>query len=140
MALFGGSNPLSLIGKSVTQFQQGVSNFLRSIENFNETMEQMNGVALRINRMLDDIEPVMKVALPQLTRTLKAADDMVEQLSGPVDRVAPGADAAVRDAVVAGADDASRRTSVRSSRSSTTSPGGCSHSDSWPRPPAACSA
>jgi hypothetical protein len=89
MALFGGTNPLSLIGKSINQFQAGISNFLHSIENFNETMEQMNGVAKRINTMLDDLEPVVKAAVPQLTRTLKAADEMVESMSVPIERVAP---------------------------------------------------
>ena len=89
MALFGGTNPLSLIGKSINQFQTGISNFLHSIENFNETMEQMNGVARRINGMLDDLEPVVKAAVPQLTRTLKAADELVETMSMPIERVAP---------------------------------------------------
>jgi hypothetical protein len=89
MSLFGG-NPLSMIGKSITQFQSGITSFLQSIENFNETMEQMNGVARRINTMLDDLEPVVKAAVPQLTRTLRAADEMVEQMSIPIERVAPG--------------------------------------------------
>ena len=50
----------------------------------------MNGVARRINRMLDDLEPVIKATVPQLTRTLRAADEMVEPMSGPIERVAPG--------------------------------------------------
>ena len=90
MALFGGANPLAVIGKSITQLQSGVANFMHSVENFNETMEQMNGVARRINGMLDDIEPLVATAVPQLTRTLRAADDLVEQMSGPIERVAPG--------------------------------------------------
>ena len=90
MALFGGTNPLAAIGKSISQFQSGISGFMHSIENFNETMEQMNGVARRINGMLDDLEPLVATAVPQLTRTLCAADDLVEQMSGPIERVAPG--------------------------------------------------
>src|SRR5687768_11135603 len=89
MGLFGNTNPLQLIGKSINQFQQGIANFMHSIENFNETMEQMNGVAKRINALMDDLEPVVKAAVPQLTRTLKAADDMVEQMTLPIERVAP---------------------------------------------------
>ena len=90
LSMLGGNNPIALVGKSINQFQSGITNFLHSVENFNETMEQMNGVARRINRMLDDLEPVVKAMVPQLTRTLRAADDMVEQMSGPIERVAPG--------------------------------------------------
>jgi hypothetical protein len=90
MSLLGGANPLTMISRSINQFQTGVSSFLQSMENFNETMEQMNGVARRINTMLDDIEPVVKAVVPQLTRTMRAADEMVEQMSGPLERVAPG--------------------------------------------------
>ena len=88
--LFGGANPFGAVTKSIAQFQRGVSDFLSAVENFNKTMEQLHGVANRVNSLLDTVEEPIKALVPQLTRTIKAADAMVEQLSGPIDRVAPG--------------------------------------------------
>ena len=88
--LLGGSNPFTAITKSISQFQRGVSDFLSAVENFNKTMEQMQGVAERVNMLLDTFEEPIKALVPQMTRTIKAADAMVEQLSMPVERVAPG--------------------------------------------------
>jgi ABC-type transporter Mla subunit MlaD len=90
LGLLGGVNPLAGISKSVGQFQRGVSDFLSAVENFNKTMEQMRGIANRVNSLLDTVEEPIKAFVPQVTRTLKAADAMVEQLSAPIDRVAPG--------------------------------------------------
>ncbi len=90
LGLLGGSNPLAGIGRSVEQFKRGVNDFLKAVENFNDTMEQLNGVAKRVNGLLDEVEEPIKTFMPQVTRTLKAADTMVEQLSGPVEKVAPG--------------------------------------------------
>ena len=36
------------------------------------------------------VEEPIKAFVPQITRTVKAADQLVEQLSAPIDRVAPG--------------------------------------------------
>ena len=47
-------------------------------------------IAGRVNRLLDEVEAPMKAFLPQVTRTLAAADMMVEQLAAPIERVAPG--------------------------------------------------
>ena len=90
LGLFGGSNPLGGITKSVGQFQKGVAEFLVAIENFNNTMEQFNQVAKRVNGLLDTVEEPIKAFVPQLTRTIKAADTLVTQLSAPIDKVAPG--------------------------------------------------
>ena len=90
LGLFGGANPFAAVTKSIGQFQRGVSDFLSAVENFNKTMEQMNGVANRVNGLLDTLEEPLKAFVPQVTRTIKAADAMVEQLSGPIDRVTPG--------------------------------------------------
>ena len=90
LGLFGGNNPFGMITKSISQFQRGVSDFLAGVENFNKTMEQMHVMANRINALLDTVEEPIKSLVPQLTRTIKTADAMVEQLSAPIDRVVPG--------------------------------------------------
>ena len=90
LGLFGGANPFGAITKSIGQFQRGVSDFLSAVENFNKTMEQLHGMANRVNGLLDTVEEPIKAFVPQVTRTIKAADAMVEQLSGPIERVAPG--------------------------------------------------
>jgi ABC-type transporter Mla subunit MlaD len=90
LGLFGGANPFGMITKSIGQFQRGVSDFLSAVENFNKTMEQMHSMANRINGLLDTVEEPIKAFVPQITRTIKAADAMVTQLSTPIDRVAPG--------------------------------------------------
>lgn len=88
--LLGGSNPLAGLGTTIAVFQKGVYEFLAAVENFNEAMVQLNGIAARVNRLLDDVEPPVRALLPQLTRTIRAADSMAEQLSVPVEMVAPG--------------------------------------------------
>lgn len=90
LGLFGGVNPFGAVTKSISQFQRGVSDFLSAVENFNKTMEQLHGMANRVNSLLDTVEEPIRAFVPQVTRTIKAADSMVEQLTGPIDRVAPG--------------------------------------------------
>ena len=90
LGLFGGVNPFGAVTKSIGQFQRGVSDFLSAVENFNKTMEQLHGMANRVNSLLDTVEEPIRAFVPQVTRTIKAADAMVEQLTGPIDRVAPG--------------------------------------------------
>jgi len=87
--LLGSNNPFAGISKSIAQFQRGVNQFLDTIEKFNETMEQLNGVAMRVNGLLDTVEEPIKAFVPQVTRTIRAADSLVEQLSGPIEKVAP---------------------------------------------------
>ncbi len=90
LGLFGGNNPFSVVTKSIGQFQRGVSDFLSAVENFNKTMEQMHVMANRVNILLDTVEEPIKSLVPQISRTIKTADAMVEQLSAPIDRVVPG--------------------------------------------------
>ena len=90
LGLFGGNNPFSVVTKSIGQFQRGVSDFLSAVENFNKTMEQMHVMANRVNSLLDTVEEPIKSLVPQISRTIRTADAMVEQLSAPIDRVAPG--------------------------------------------------
>ncbi|MEN9644095.1 MAG: hypothetical protein RL238_764 [Actinomycetota bacterium] len=89
LALLSTNNPLAGVSKSIAQFQTGVNQFLESIERFNDTMDQLNQVARRVNGLLDTVEEPIQAFVPQVTRTIKTADALVEQLSGPVEKIAP---------------------------------------------------
>jgi hypothetical protein len=82
--------PLSGTVRSLEQFRKGVDEFLRGVENFNRTMENLNQTSERINNLLADVEEPIRAAIPQVTRTVKAADDMMQVVSGPAMAVAPG--------------------------------------------------
>jgi ABC-type transporter Mla subunit MlaD len=82
--------PLAGTIQSFDQFRRGVEEFLRGVENFNRTMENMNEASERINRLLGDVEEPLRAAIPQVTRTVKAADEMMKVVSGPAMAVAPG--------------------------------------------------
>jgi len=90
LALFGGANPFASVGKTIDQFKRGVNDFLTGVETFNATMESLNGVTVRINRLLDDVEEPIQALMPQVTRSIKTADALFSQLSGPVEKVTPG--------------------------------------------------
>ncbi len=90
LSLFGGSNPLASIGKTIEQFKRGVSDFLSAVENFNRTMETLNGVAERVTILMDEVEEPIRAFMPQVTRSIKMADTVISQISGPIERVAPG--------------------------------------------------
>ena len=53
-------------------------------------MENLNETAARVNRLLNDFEEPIRAMLPQLTRTVKMADDLSKRLADPVDQVIPG--------------------------------------------------
>ena len=89
-AMLGLGNPLASVGKSVEQFKRGVNDFLVAVETFNETMQTINGVAARVSSLLDDVEAPIRAAVPPLTRTITTADALVQQISGPLEQVAPG--------------------------------------------------
>ena len=84
------ATPLSGTVRSIEQFRKGVDEFLRGVENFNRTMENLNETTERINALVTDIEPPLRAAIPQVTRTVKAADEMMQVVSGPAMAVAPG--------------------------------------------------
>ena len=48
-------------------------------------MENLNETAARVNRLLNDFEEPIRAMLPQLTRTVKMADEHVEA-AGDADR------------------------------------------------------
>lgn len=82
--------PLAGTINSFEQFRKGVDEFLRGVENFNRTMENLNETTERINRLVSDVEAPIRAAIPQMTRTVKAADDMMQVVSGPAMAAAPG--------------------------------------------------
>ena len=82
--------PLSGTVRSLEQFRKGVDEFLMGVENFNRTMSNLNETTERINSLLADVEEPIRAAIPQVTRTVKAADEMMQVVSGPAMAVAPG--------------------------------------------------
>jgi ABC-type transporter Mla subunit MlaD len=84
------ATPLTGTVRSFEQFRKGVDEFLAGVENFNRTMANLNETSERINRLLADVEGPIRAAVPQVTRTVKAADEMMQVVSGPAIAVAPG--------------------------------------------------
>jgi len=81
--------PLAGTIRSFDQFRKGVDEFLRGVENFNRTMETLNETAQRINVLLGEVEEPIKAAIPQITRTVKLADEVMQVVSGPAVAAAP---------------------------------------------------
>jgi ABC-type transporter Mla subunit MlaD len=75
--------------RTVEQFRRGADELIRSVENLNRTMENLNETATRVNRLIADIEEPVRAMIPQLTRTIEAADQMTRLLEGPVRSTAP---------------------------------------------------
>ena len=84
------ASPLSGTMRSIEQFRKGVDEFLRGVENFNRAMENLNETTERINSLVAEVEQPLRAAIPQVTRTVKAADEMMQVVSGPAMAVAPG--------------------------------------------------
>ena len=84
------ATPLSGTIRSIEQFRKGVDEFLKGVENFNRTMANLNETTERINSLLIEVEQPIRAAIPQVTRTVKAADEMMQVVSGPAMAVAPG--------------------------------------------------
>jgi hypothetical protein len=82
--------PMAGTIRSVEQFRKGVDEFLAGVENFNRTMENLNETSERINVLLSEVEEPIRAAVPQVTRTVKAADQVMQAVSGPALAVAPG--------------------------------------------------
>lgn len=83
------ATPLSATVRSLDQFRKGVDEFLKGVENFNRTMANLNETTERINSLLADVEEPIRAVIPQVTRTVKAADEMMQVVSGPAMAVAP---------------------------------------------------
>ena len=75
--------------RSVEQFQRGISELFRAVENLTRTLENLNETATRVNRLVGDIEEPIRSMMPQVTRTIQAADEITKMLQGPVRVAAP---------------------------------------------------
>lgn len=84
------AGPIAAVIRSFDQLRTGSEELMRGLQNFNTTMETLNETAERVNRLLNDFEEPIRALMPQVTRTLQAADDLTSRLSGPLDEVIPG--------------------------------------------------
>jgi len=84
------AGPIAAVIRSFDQLRRGAEDLMKGLENFNATMANLNETASRVNRLLNDIEEPVRAMVPQITRTVKLADDMASRLSGPIDEVVPG--------------------------------------------------
>jgi ABC-type transporter Mla subunit MlaD len=75
--------------RSYEQFRRGIDELFRTIENLNTTMENLNESAARVNRLMADIEEPIRAMIPQLTRTIRTADEVVTTFGSPAMRAAP---------------------------------------------------
>jgi len=71
------------------QMRQGSDELLKSIENLNRTIKNLNEAATRVNALLSDIEEPVRAMMPQITRSVKAADEMSQLLEAPIRAAAP---------------------------------------------------
>lgn len=84
------AGPIAAVIRSFDQLRKGADELMRGLENFNATMTNLNATAERVNGLLNDFEEPVRAMIPQVRRTVKAADDLSTRLSGPIDQVIPG--------------------------------------------------
>src|SRR5688500_6645849 len=84
------AGPIAASIRSFDNLRRGAEELMTGFENFNATMTNLNETAARVNRLLNDFEEPIRAMLPQITRTVKLADDMAKRLSTPIDEVIPG--------------------------------------------------
>jgi hypothetical protein len=82
--------PIAAVIRSFDQLRKGADEMMRGVENFNSTMANLNETAERINRLLNDFEEPVRAMIPQLTRTVKLADELSARMATPIDEVVPG--------------------------------------------------
>src|SRR4051794_26407525 len=86
------AGPIAAVIRSFDQLRRGADELMKSFENFNATMANLNETAQRVNRLLNDIEEPVRAMVPQVTRTVKLADDLSARMTAPIERVIPGLD------------------------------------------------
>jgi ABC-type transporter Mla subunit MlaD len=86
------AGPIAAVIRSFDQLRRGADDLMKGLEGFNQTMANLNETAQRVNRLLNDVEEPVRAMIPQVTRTVKLADDISKRLSAPIERVAPGLD------------------------------------------------
>jgi hypothetical protein len=75
--------------RTLEQMRRGVEEVFRAVDNVNRTMENLNEAAMRINALLAEIEEPVRAMMPQITRTVKRAEEMTSLMEGPVRATAP---------------------------------------------------
>ena len=75
--------------RSFEQFRRGIEELFRAVDNVNRTMENLNEAATRINGLLAEIDEPVRALMPQVTRTVRAADEITSLMEGPVRATAP---------------------------------------------------
>jgi len=75
--------------RTVEQLRRGIDDAFRAIDNLNTTIENLNQAAIRINRFMTEVEPAVQALIPQITRTVEAAEQITTMLEGPVRATAP---------------------------------------------------
>jgi ABC-type transporter Mla subunit MlaD len=86
------AGPITAVIRSFDQLRRGADEMMKGFENFNATMANLNETAERVNRLLNDVEEPVRAMLPQITRTVKLADDISKRLAAPIEAVIPGLD------------------------------------------------
>jgi len=81
--------PIASALRAADQVRRGLDELIRSIENMNRTMENLNEAATRVNNLLADIEGPVRAMVPQVTRTVEAAEAITCMLESPVRKAAP---------------------------------------------------
>ena len=84
------AGPIAAVIRSFDQLRKGADELMRGLENFNTTMTNLNETAERVNRMLSELEEPVRAMMPQVRRTVDAAESISTRLSGPVNDVIPG--------------------------------------------------
>ena len=75
--------------RTFEQFRRGVEELFRAVENVNRTMENLNEAAMRVNAFHAEVAEPVRALMPQVTRTVKAADEITSLMEGPVRATAP---------------------------------------------------
>lgn len=88
--LTGGTNPFAGVGRTFEVLKKGATDLVAAAELTRSAMENLNSAATRINRILDDIEEPIRITVPQMTRAVKLANSLVDQMVDPIERVSPG--------------------------------------------------
>ena len=86
------SGPIAAVIRSFDQLRRGADEMMKGFENFNATMANLNETAERVNRLLNDVEEPVRAMVPQITRTVKLADEISKRLAAPLENVIPGLD------------------------------------------------
>ncbi|MGA1554512.1 MAG: hypothetical protein ACO4AY_00640, partial [Ilumatobacteraceae bacterium] len=76
--------PIASGWRAADQMKRGFDELFRAIENLNRTMENLNEAAERVNRLLADVEEPIRAMIPQLTRTIRVADEITQRVEAPL--------------------------------------------------------